>query len=75
MSEIDDMWHTFLLFTKDYMYFCSKYLGQYFHHSPTTSEDKMTEGEFEIDFARYVSYVYDNLGEKTLIKWFKVLLP
>ncbi len=27
MKEIDDMWHTFLLFTRDYSIFCKEYLG------------------------------------------------
>lgn len=31
---IDDIWHTFILFTKDYQIFCSQYLGGFIHHSP-----------------------------------------
>ena len=76
MKEIDDMWHTFLLFTKDYISFCQQYLGGFFHHSPNTEkeEEQMTPDDFELDFSRFLSYVYDNLGEKTLVKWFGVLI-
>ena len=34
MKEIDDMWHTFLLFTKDYAGFCQQYFGEFIHHLP-----------------------------------------
>ncbi|MFZ2315014.1 MAG: hypothetical protein WAW86_05070 [Gammaproteobacteria bacterium] len=76
MKEIDDMWHTFLLFTKDYLSFCKQYFGRFFHHSPTTDleKEKITKDDFELDFTRFLSYVYDNLGEESLIKWFGILI-
>ncbi len=71
MTEIDDMWHTFILFTKDYTNFGMKYFGTYLHHAPSTAEDKkLSPEEFKIDLEHYLSYVYDNLGEETLRKWF-----
>ena len=33
-SEIDDMWHTFLLFTGPYREFCQMYLGRFIDHEP-----------------------------------------
>lgn len=70
MKEIDDMWHTFLLFTKEYAEFCHHYFGTFIHHHPTHDEEKLSEQEFEIDLTRYLSYIYDNLGEETVKKWF-----
>jgi|HubBroStandDraft_6_1064221.scaffolds.fasta_scaffold1806455_1 hypothetical protein len=70
MKEIDDMWHTFLLHTKQYMQFCEQYFGEFIHHSPTTVDDKLTADEFETDFFRYLSYIWDNLGEEAMTKWF-----
>jgi len=32
--QVDDMWHTFLLFTRDYQSFCNDYLGRFVHHQP-----------------------------------------
>lgn len=34
---IDEMWHTFLLFTKDYDRFCQKFFGKKIHHNPDTT--------------------------------------
>jgi hypothetical protein len=33
-DAIDSMWHTFLLFTKDYRDFCMHYLGKFINHEP-----------------------------------------
>jgi hypothetical protein len=33
-QPIDAMWHTFLLFTKDYRGFCMDYLGRFIEHEP-----------------------------------------
>lgn len=69
MADIDNMWHTFLLFTKDYYQFCNDYLdGVFFHHEPilnTVSDEK-----YEHELTLYLSYIYDHLGEETLLKWF-----
>ncbi|HAT1844400.1 hypothetical protein [Legionella pneumophila] len=74
MLDMDDMWHTFLLFTKDYMDFCYQYFGEYLHHTPALEDEYIQENEFTVEFSRYLSYIYDNLGEKTIIKWFGKLL-
>ena len=33
-EPIDHMWHSFLLFTKDYKQFCDNYLGRFINHEP-----------------------------------------
>ncbi len=33
-EPIDRMWHSFLLFTKDYKEFCDNYLGRFINHEP-----------------------------------------
>jgi hypothetical protein len=69
MKEIDDMWHTFLLFTRDYEGFCKTYFGVFVHHIPTTEEADLPK-DYEADLTRYLSYAYDHLGEETLRLWF-----
>src|SRR2546425_7422020 len=32
---LDEIWHTFVLFTKDYGDFCLKRFGRFIHHEPT----------------------------------------
>ena len=33
-QDVDELWHTFLLFTRDYQNFCEEYLGRFIHHDP-----------------------------------------
>lgn len=70
MKEIDDMWHTFLLFTQDYSTFCDRYFGRFLHHVPNVDKGNQDIKRDEIELTRYLSYVYDHLGEETLKKWF-----
>lgn len=74
MDEIDDMWHTFLLFTQDYAAFCKKYFGQFVHHAPNTKKKRISKAVYKTDIERYFSYIYEQLGEKTLKVWFRALL-
>ena len=32
--KIDEGWHNFILFTKEYKAFCEKYIGWFIHHQP-----------------------------------------
>lgn len=32
---VDDAWHEFILFTRNYEIFCSKSIGRFLHHTPT----------------------------------------
>lgn len=71
MREIDHMWHTFLLFTEDYHDFCMLHFGSFFHHRPLTDDEKhLPDHRYEIELQRYLTYIYDKLGEATLVKWF-----
>jgi hypothetical protein len=36
--EIDEMWHTALLFTRAYEHFCTRHLGRHVHHEPIDGE-------------------------------------
>lgn len=49
-KELDGVWHTFILFTKDYYSFCNNYLGSFVHHIPFISEEdkikKFTPGYY-----------------------------
>lgn len=35
-GPVDDIWHTFIMFTSDYMEFCKRVAGRYIHHKPET---------------------------------------
>jgi hypothetical protein len=66
---LDEMWHSFLLFTEDYEYFCKQHLGVFIHHRPFGVDSKELTKD---DITNQLSYIYDNLGEDTLVLWYKV---
>ena len=37
-GQVDELWHTFLLFTRDYHRFCKNVVGHFIHHIPNTSK-------------------------------------
>lgn len=73
MADIDNMWHTFLLFTRDYHEFCHTHLnGVFFHHDPLPEQNTPASEElYSLELSRYLSYIHDHLGEETLLKWFR----
>lgn len=71
MRIIDQMWHVFLLYTKDYMDFSYKYFGEYIHHLPDlVPQMDPNPDKFETNLRRFLNYSYDNLGESVLRRWF-----
>lgn len=82
MLLLDEMWHTFILFTMDYQKFCFKYFGFYLNHGPTPPSEKVKmakeleedpkafQEKIETDFRKQYSYIYDHLGEATLVRWY-----
>ena len=75
MKEIDQFWHTFLLFTRDYQSFCTDFLaGRFFHHEPINwKETVIDESVYELELTRYLNYLYDQLGAETVSVWFRMV--
>ena len=75
MVIIDEMWHTFILITKDYAQFCDDYFGVFLHHVPdmVDSTKPINLEKFKKELELFLSYVYDNLGEETVMSWFRSL--
>lgn len=81
LTSIDEMWHTFILFTREYSAFCERNFGRYIHHAPTTYLEKQqaranprrARAELRTAKRRMMGLVYDRLGEATLVKWFSSL--
>ena len=80
---MDEMWHTFILFTKEYSEYCHSNFGFYIHHSPTTKKEKdftvaelnknpkKFEKEYIERIEKFYGYVYDVLGSHIVIRWFQ----
>ena len=78
---LDQMWHTFVLFTPEYRAYCHRAFGRFLEHTPTTrAERDASRAELEQDpegFAKRTldTHMYkwrlvrDTFGEETLIKW------
>lgn len=73
MKNIDQMWHVFLLYTKDYMAFCDDYFGEYLHHLPDLVDKMESQNDsFSQNLERFLSYTYDRLGADVLKRWYAV---
>lgn len=71
MREIDEMWHEFILFTKDYTDFCQRYFGEYMHHLPNIFDNMpISQEEQDTEISQLLPYIYDHLGEDTMRIWF-----
>jgi hypothetical protein len=82
MRIVDEMWHTFLLFTPEYTKFCKRYFGHYLHHLPTThADDVRFRARLKRDPARVTRQVLQQrrsqyeriakeLGPSTLRRWY-----
>jgi hypothetical protein len=82
MGIIDEMWHTFVLFTPVYEAFCHRYLGFFLHHMPSTRESQKREealrradpeGYEQRTLAKLreeLAFAGQELGPATLRKWF-----
>jgi len=80
---IDEMWHNFVLFTKEYSAFCSELFGYYIHHGPATKAEedehksslrnipKKERAKYRMDQKRpQYEYIYEKLGKDTFVKWY-----
>jgi hypothetical protein len=75
------MWHTFLLFTKDYSEFCMRHFGFFIHHTPQTREDRDSwRKKIEVDQEQAMKerrqslrgayeFICDELGVEALKRW------
>jgi hypothetical protein len=79
---IDEMWHTFVLFTAGYAAFCQSSFGRFIHHVPTTRRERLrTERLVERNPERFARrrrteaekqyrFIADKLGDETLVRWY-----
>jgi len=79
---VDEMWHMFLVYTRDYARFCSRYFGHMIHHGPTTLAERRAwreqarrslpraRAKATKDLTRQVGLVLDHLGERVMLRWY-----
>lgn len=59
--EIDKIWHTFLLFTKDYRFYCSNFLGKFIDHVPEVKKTISKENYLQNTITEY-EYLFGQLN-------------
>lgn len=47
-ETVDEIWHEFILHTKDYALFCDKHLGKFLHHTPNQDIERKKISEQEV---------------------------
>jgi hypothetical protein len=79
---LDEMWHAFLQFTRQYQEFCLGCCGMFIHHVPTPHEEKAARREAHAqdprafldqradELRRQCIYIREHLGEDTLRRWY-----
>src|SRR5262245_46711737 len=43
-TEIDEVWHQFILFSPEYRAYCNRFFGKYIDHLPTMPSEKVADG-------------------------------
>lgn len=66
---VDEVWHTFVLFTRDYHKFCKMLVGGYIHHIPNTGGDESDPREALNFYEHYNRY----FGEMPPIWRYKIM--
>lgn len=65
---IDELWHTFIWFTRDYHRFCNQVAGRYLHHGPAT-EEALAGGKNIEEYLRTLSEYKTYFGEPPVHLW------
>ena len=68
MCIIDEMWHSFLSYSRDYERFSSDYFGRFLHHDPAPVHTGRSTAP--LDSAGFVELVWKELGPVVARRWF-----
>lgn len=69
--DVDNLWHSFLLFTKEYSAFCRDYAGFFIHHVPEIDEQRSDENLLELqqDFLAFIEIYEKTFHEEIHPIW------
>lgn len=71
-KDVDNLWHSFILFTHEYAHFCNKFMGNFIHHIPETDTNKTPEKMLEVrkDFQEFIKNYEEIFAEEVHPIWF-----
>lgn len=61
---VDDLWHEFILYTKNYQHFCQHAFGRFLHHTPAVVLSKDQQGNAGIRRSWYYACHEENINPK-----------
>lgn len=69
--DVDNLWHTFILFTKEYTQFCKNTFGRYIHHEPRVKEIETDEdrAQARVNFKGFIETYEQFFGEEIHPIW------
>ncbi len=79
---IDEMWHTFVLFSAAYTGYCESTFGRIIHHQPTSRRDRERAlrrsardperyaRQHRKQAERQYRFIAEKLGDETLVRWY-----
>lgn len=82
LKILDEMWHNFILFTREYRAYCRALRVPYINHAPTTNrmrrvaarkraaDPEAWQRAYERDQRRFYEFVFAHLGGATLRRWY-----
>ena len=62
-GPVDELWHTFIMFTLDYARFCEEVAGRFLHHVPASEEAKL-DPEAGASYERMLAAYADTFDEE-----------
>jgi hypothetical protein len=70
-ARIDEAWHQFILFTKEYTDFCRRFFGRYIPHSPSNAPKSETRNSVEVSsFQDFQCRYLELFGEPPPDAWY-----
>lgn len=61
-DPIDEAWHTFILFTREYTAFCNQIAGRYIHHNPRILTTELTDEDIQEDKTKFKMFREDYIS-------------
>lgn len=68
-KALDDGWHTFVLFTREYADFCQRYLGKFIHHVPTVRYEGSKAHTPTVSHAELMDLAILEFGDNLSANW------
>ena len=76
-GPIDELWHTFIIFTRQYIDFCNSIAGGYIHHAPVVVGEERPTDIYELFLRDYEStfkevpppHIWPRVSPFTVLGW------